>query len=93
MNYNVGDIISVKKDFYVPGSGMTFYYYRGEKYIIERYLDHKAWKDIAFKIILKHGRGYKDGYFSKNDIHKYFENLKKERKEKIMRINELQESC
>lgn len=85
--YILGDIITVKENFFVPGSGVTWYYYRGSKYKIERYLE--KWKEPAYKIVLVSGNGYEDGYFSVIDLNKKFHNIQKIRKEKISRIDEL----
>ena len=86
MNYKPGDILTTIKDFIAPVSGMTFYYYRGSKYKVERYLECE---ELAYKIVLVSGNGSNDGYFSVTDLHKLFSNIKEARKEKIKRIDEL----
>jgi hypothetical protein len=85
MNFKSGDIVTIIKDFIVPSSGITFYYYRGSKYKIER-LD---WGEDVYITALISGKGCEFGFFSVKELNDHFHNIKWIRKEKIKRIDEL----
>jgi len=93
---NKGLIITFLEDVIVPGTGMTFYYFRGNKYIISEYLDlfpetskpEPAWKILLINNISndKYSGNYW-GYFSEQELFKKTNCVKYLRKQKLEKIN------
>ena len=89
-----GDVILCLEDFFIPGTGMTFYYYKGNKYRIKNFL--KLWDKPAWEIKLMREKEYKlygneTGYFSEEELLKKFDCVKYQRKLKLKKINKINE--
>lgn len=86
-----GIIITCIEDFIVPGTGLTFYYYKGNKYKIVQYLDKwqvHAWEIKLLKFYSKSGSS-EIGWFSEEDLIKKFDALKYTRKEKLKNLEKI----
>lgn len=79
------DILVVQQDFIIPGTGLTFYFYKGEKYKVIGKNKYGMWNIKPIKI-----RGMNGGFYTEwltyNQILENFFNIKKERKEKLNEI-------
>lgn len=89
-----GNIIILLEDIIIPGTGTTFYYYKGNKYRIKRYLD--KWNEPAWYIKLIRTKeiklyGSEDGYFSEKDLLKKFDCVKYSRKLKLKKLKSIYE--
>lgn len=85
-------IITCIEDCIIPGTGLSFFYYRYNKYKIIKYLD--KWYELkglhAWQIQLISGKGdTKIGWFSEDDLFKNFNANIYLRKEKLEKINKL----
>jgi len=79
------------KNFTVPVTGMTFSYYKNHKYRITNYLSQ--WYDTSghsWHIENITDNNFKhEGWFTEKDILERFINIKQQRKEKLLKINNL----
>jgi hypothetical protein len=93
---NKNDIIIVKEDFIIPGTGMTFYFYKGHKYKIPKYLPvwyeksgTHAWQ---IKLIEKiKGNGALMFWLSENELFEKFECIKYSRLKKLEKLSKINE--
>ena len=88
---NKNDIIIVNEDFIIPGTGKTFYFYKGSKYKIVKYLPvwyensgRHAWE---IKLIDKiKGNGALIFWFSEDELFEKFECRKYTRLKKLKKL-------
>lgn len=89
-----GDVILCLEDFIIPGTGMTFYYYKGNKYRVKELL--KIWDMPAWSIKLMREKedklyGNETGYFTEEELFKRFDCVKYQRILKLRKLNKLNE--
>ena len=82
-----GDIIICLENFDIPGTGVTFTFYKNKRYIVYKYLP--LWKESnAWEIRLEGGYIFEQtGFMSEDDIFKKFDCVKYQRKNKLKKIN------
>lgn len=86
-----GDIIVLEEDIIIYGTGVTWFYYKGNKY---RVVDNLRWNEPGWQIKLMREKenklyGSEYGYFSEDYLFKKFDCVKWQRKEKIKKISNL----
>ena len=93
-----GDIIIVNEDFIISGTGMTFYFFKGHKYKIVKYLPLWAWVankvDNAWEIRLIDkikGNGTLVFSFSEDNLFQKFECIKYTRLKKLKKLSKITE--
>jgi len=89
---NKDDILIVKEDFTVPGTGTTFFFYKGYKYKIITYLTN--WHEHAWKIKLigqKKGNEELEFWFSEENLFIRFECRKYSRLKKLQKLAKINE--
>lgn len=86
-----GYIITCLEDCIIPGTGLTYFYFKGNTYKISMYLPAYFEKDgnHAWRITLLSGKEGSDvGWFTEDDLFKKFNANIYLRKEKLKKINE-----
>ncbi len=90
-----GAIIIVNEDFTIPGSGMTFYFYKGNKYKITKYLPVWYEKDGTHAWEIKLIEQIKTGelvfWFSEEKLFGKFECIKYTRLKKLQKLSKINE--
>lgn len=83
-------ILICLEDFTVPGTGITFSYYKNHTYRINKYLS-KWYEENGHSWRIKNitdDQFKHQGWFTEKELLEKFANLKQQRKEKILKINE-----
>jgi hypothetical protein len=88
------NIIIALENIIIPGTGITFFIFKGQKYKLETFLD--KWKEPAWFIInINAEKDYnffpsnkECGWFTENELFEKFNCLKYNRKLKLMKLNE-----
>lgn len=81
MQLNKGDIIICKHNFFIPGTGITFYYFKDKKYKIIEHLN--KWKEPAWGIEPLFSKEIKhQGWFTEKELIEKFYTIKYLRKKK-----------
>jgi hypothetical protein len=94
---NKGTIIIVNDDFTIAGTGMTFYFYKGNKYKITKYLPvwyensgRHAWE---IKLIEKiKGNGALIFWLSEDELFEKFECVKYTRLKKLQKLAKINDT-
>ena len=93
-----GILITCLEDIIIPGTGVTFYIWKGKKYRIKEYLPEwteNAWH-IQLEEIINSNKKRKNfnylfenqGWLTEDELFKKFNCLQYLRKEKLMKLNE-----
>jgi len=82
------DIIIALEDIIIPGTGVTFYIYKGQKYKVSEYLS--KWDENAWRINLIDSNNFQNqGWFTENELFQKFNCLKYLRKRKLKKLSNL----